>query len=84
LAVAERARVMRSRIEVLDRLAVIESELAEVNSTIQRLTPVVARGDTGWLQSLEVLAAAYQRRNALRAQEENLHWVLTPITQLAS
>jgi hypothetical protein len=75
---------MRNREEIADRLTAVESEIESVCATIQRLSIVVKDGGPGWLQALEVLAATYQRRNALRAQAENLRWVLTPITQLAS
>jgi hypothetical protein len=80
----EGLNIMRNREEIVARLTTVQSELDEVNAAIQRLVPVVQRGDAGWLQALEVLAAAYQRRNALRVQAENLQWVLTPMTQLAS
>jgi hypothetical protein len=75
---------MRNREEIVARLAAVDSELDEVGATIQRLAPVVTRGDANWMQALEVLATAYQRRNALRMQIEKLQWVLAPITQLAS
>ena len=59
---------MRNREEIAARLAAVERELDEVGATIARLKPVVARGDAGWMQALEMLATAYQRRNALRIQ----------------
>jgi hypothetical protein len=79
-----KGKEMRNKEEIADRLAAVEAKLDEVAATIQRLALVVTRGDAGWMQALEVLASAYQRRNALRVQAENLRWVLTPMKQLAS
>lgn len=75
---------MRYREEIDARLAAVEAELETVCATIQNLAQVVAHGEPDWLRALEALAAAYQRRNALRVQAENLRWVLTPVTTLAS
>ena len=75
---------MRGRDEVSARLIATEADLAALTTTIQRLSSLVTAGEPGWLQALEKLAQAYQRRNALRVHRENLTWVLAPDTQLIS
>jgi hypothetical protein len=75
---------MRGQDEIVARLAATEAELAALMTTIQQLSSRVQAGEPGWLQALEVLAQAYQRRNALRVQRENLTWVLAPSTQVVS
>lgn len=79
-----KGRQMRNSEEIVTRLAEVESEIESITGTIQHLGVVVKDGRPDWMQALEALAAAYQRRNALRVQAENLRWVLAPITQLAS
>jgi hypothetical protein len=75
---------MRNREEIVVRLAAVEAEIESIGGRIQHLSGVVKDGSPDWLQALEALAAAYQRRNALRVQAEHLRWVLEPVTQLAS
>jgi hypothetical protein len=67
---------MRAEGDIYQRLASSEAELGRLTVEIVTLSKEVQQGANGWYSALERLAADYQRRRAILAQQEVLRWVL--------
>lgn len=67
---------MRTEGDIHQRLASSEAELGFLSNEIALLTKEVQQGSNGWHTALERLAADYQQRRAILAQQEVLRWVL--------
>jgi hypothetical protein len=75
---------MRTEGDIHQRLAASEAELSLLCNEIALLTREVQQGNQGWHTALERLAADYQQRRALLAQQEVLRWVLRAEHSVAS
>ena len=67
---------MRTEADIHQRLAASEAEFYHLTAEIAALSKQVQIGADGWYAALERLAADYQRRRAILAQQEVLRWVL--------
>jgi chromosome segregation ATPase len=67
---------MVSEHDVLARYQAYEQELQQLEEEIVRLQWRVKMGTENWRIDLEQLAERAERRRALTAQRQALHWVL--------